>query len=96
MPKRVDANQKEITAALRKMGVCVAVTSSLGSGFPDIVLGMNGRNYLIELKDGTKPPSARKLTKQEEAFHESWLGQIAIINSLDEAIEFVNRKRLEA
>jgi len=45
---RVDANQKEIVTMLRRMGYSVAVTSDCGKGFPDIVVGRSGKNYLFE------------------------------------------------
>ena len=86
---RIDANQKEIVSALRKVGASVAVTSNVAGGFPDIVAGFQGRNYLIEIKDGSKPPSGRKLTPDEIEFHQKWFGQISVVNSVDEAISLI-------
>jgi hypothetical protein len=86
---RVDANQPKIVAALRKMGASVLHLHTLGDGAPDLLIGMHGINKLVELKDGTKPPSARKLTPDETKFHAEWRGQVAIINSVDEAIAFI-------
>lgn len=91
--RRVDSNQREIVAQLRKIGASVAITSSLGHGFPDLVCGMFGKNYLFELKDGNKPPSARKLTTDEQLFHEKWKGQISVITSLDDALLILNEKK---
>jgi lambda repressor-like predicted transcriptional regulator len=48
--KRVDANQKQIVAALRKCGVFVADTSRLGGGHPDIICQVFGRWVPVELK----------------------------------------------
>lgn len=90
MAKRVDANQGAIVEALRRCGATVAITSSLGDGFVDIVVGYGGRNYLVEIKDGSQPESAQKLTPDEKAFHEKWRGQIAVIRSVQEAINFLN------
>ena len=81
---RVDANQKTLVAAARAMGFSVAVTSAMGSGFPDIVLGKNGVNYLVEIKDGDKTPSQRKLTIDEQEFKDSWRGRYDIIESIDD------------
>ena len=68
---KVDANQKEIVAALRKFGAIVLITSQLKNAF-DLLVGYNGKLYIVEVKDGTKPTSARKLTagelKCKEAF----------------------------
>jgi hypothetical protein len=42
--------------------------------------------------DGRKPPSKRKLTADQEAFHASWSGEIAVVTSVDEALEIVGLK----
>ncbi len=89
MPKRVDANQKEIVDCFRKLGATVAVTSAVGNGFPDVVVGFKGKNYLIEIKDGSKIPSQQKLTSKEKEFHESWFGIVHIIRSVNEAISLI-------
>ena len=87
--RRVDANQADIVKGLRAIGCSVAVTSSAGDGFPDLVVGYYGKNFLLEVKDGDKPPSKRKLTPEQEQFHINWRGQIAIVESIDAAIALV-------
>lgn len=90
---KVDANQKGVIKSLRGIpGVSVAITSSLGEGFPDFVVGYRGVNYMIELKDGNKPPSARKLTDDEELFKSKWKGQYAVCNSFDEIFKIINAR----
>lgn len=86
---RTDDNQNEIVQALRAIGASVAITSALGSGFPDIVAGYRGVNYLIEIKDGSKPPSRRKLTPDEQRFHDLWRGTVIVVNDIDEALKAV-------
>ena len=83
---KVDDNQSKIVKAFRRMGWSVAPTHQLGKGFPDIVIGKSGVNLLIEIKDGDKVPSKRKLTPDEEEFHAKWRGQIAIVESIDDVI----------
>lgn len=85
--KRTDGNQTEIVKALRSLGFSVAITSMLGKGFPDIVVGKNGKNYLFELKDPSKPPSGRKLTEDEQLFFDRWRGQINKVETIDEILE---------
>lgn len=87
-PKRVDHNQKEIVDVFRKLGISVLLLSSVGKGCPDICLGYNGKCYLVEIKNGKKPPSHQKLTDAEKLFFESWKGHCVVINSLDNALHF--------
>lgn len=89
---RVDSNQKEIVNAARKIGASVAVISSLGDGIPDAIMGFRGVNYLIEIKDGDKPPSQRKLTADEQKWHNNWKGTVNIINSVDEILDLLTKK----
>ena len=64
----------------------MAITSDLGNGFPDLVVSKEGYTILIEIKDGTKPPSQRRLTDDEETFHAGWKGHIAIVKSEQDVI----------
>lgn len=90
MPKRVDANQKTIVETFRKLGCSVLILSDVGKGCPDLCVGWDGKCYLIEVKDGTKTPSKRKLTAAEQLFFDNWKGHASIIESVDEVIRFVN------
>jgi Holliday junction resolvase len=92
-PRRVDKNQPQIVKVLRDMGCKVFVTSSMGNGFPDLAVLINKLTYLIEIKDGEKPPSAQKLTISEKEFHELWENTVIMINSVESAIDFVNTER---
>lgn len=83
---RVDANQAVIVQALRDIGASVAVTSSLGDGFPDLVVGFRGFNYLLEVKDGAKPLSKRILTDDEQVFFDAWKGNYTIVHTVDNAL----------
>jgi hypothetical protein len=42
---------------------------TIGQGCPDLLVGYRGKWSLIELKDGSKPPSQRKLTVDELEWH---------------------------
>lgn len=72
--KKIDANQTEVVNHLRAVGWVVFVTSGLGNGYPDLHVSRRGFAALVEVKDGAKPPSARRLTEEEEAFRKSWQG----------------------
>jgi hypothetical protein len=56
---------------------------------------VRGTNLLIEIKDGQKVPSARKLTPDEAAWHQSWRGQVAIVESVDDALRLVGLEPLD-
>lgn len=86
---RVDGNHAEIVQALRAAGCTVLHLHQVGAGCPDALVGIDGRNLLLEIKDGSKPPSRRALTPDEAAFHASWRGQIAVVSTVDEALATV-------
>ena len=79
---RIDRNQNEIVDEYRKLGFSVAITSMIGKGFPDIVVGKYGYTSLVEIKDGEAIPSKRRLTEDEKAFFDSWGGDIRVVKSI--------------
>jgi hypothetical protein len=87
--KRVDSNHSEIVKGLRAIGATVRSTASVGQGFPDLAVGFRNATYLLEVKDGAKSPSRRKLTEAEQAFHAGWKGHVAIVESLDDALRTI-------
>ena len=90
---KVDANQKQIVEALRRVGCSVTHLHAVGSGCPDLLVGFRGKNILIEVKDGKKPPSKQKLTPDQIVWHSEWNGQVAVVNCVDDAIQAVIGKR---
>ncbi len=88
-PKRVDANQAEITKAFRVLGASVLILSSVGKGCPDIAVGYAGKTYLFEIKNGDAPKSQQKLTPAEDLFFNEWNGHVKIISTLEEVKEFM-------
>jgi len=87
---RTDTNQTEIVAAFRSLGCSVHITSNVRDGFPDIAVGVSGVNLLVEIKDGNKVPSQRKLTADEQKWHDNWQGQKVIVEGVDDVIVLVN------
>lgn len=83
---KVDANQPEIVAALRKAGAGVCDLSSMGEGCPDLLVSYRGKWALLEVKDGKKPPSARKLTSDQEKWHAAHHAPVHVVKSEDEAL----------
>lgn len=88
---KVDDNQAQMVEALRKIGCTVEPLHAVGKGVPDLLVGYHGVNILIEVKDGNKPPSKRKLTPDQIKWHDSWRGQKAVANSIEEAISVIQK-----
>lgn len=82
---QVDANQAEIVAALRDAGCQVYIIKEP----VDLLVTRCGINYLLEVKDGAKPPSQRQLTPAQKGFFAMWTGQVAVVKSVDEAFSAV-------
>ena len=93
---KVDRNQTEIVKAFRDAGATVLFLHAIGSGAPDICVGWRGQNFLIEIKDGKLYPSKRRLTVQEQAFHDTWAGQVCVATSIEDAVEKVIHAGTEA
>lgn len=83
---KVDANQAEIVAALRGAGASVQHLHTVGKGCPDILVGYRRQNILMEIKDGSLPPSRRGLTADELEWHDAWRGNVCVVNSVRDAL----------
>ena len=81
---RKDANHAAIVAALRAVGVTVFETHQVHDGFPDLVAGYRGVNYLIEVKS-----TAGELTPAQRGLHADWRGCIVVAQTIDEALRRV-------
>ncbi len=89
--KRIDANHSEIVAALRRVGAQVQSLASVGGGVPDLLVAFRGGWYVLEVKDGSKPPSKRRLTPAEAEWHMQFndAAPVWIVNTVDEALEAI-------
>lgn len=81
---KVDENQPEIVKALRQIGASVAVTSQLGAGFPDLVVGLRGETFLLEIKT-----PAGRMTHDEIEFMSEWRGHYMVVRNVEQAIDAV-------
>jgi hypothetical protein len=86
---KIDANQLSIVRTLRQTGASVQSLAAAGGGVPDLLVGVRGKNFLLEVKDGSNPPSKRKLTPDQIIWHRDWLGQVVVVNNEDEALEAI-------
>lgn len=90
---KVDANQADIVAALRMAGATVQPLHAVGKGCPDLLVGYQRVNYLLEVKDGSKVPSAQKLTDDQVEWHELWRGHAAVVNDVKSALTAIGALR---
>lgn len=86
-----DGNHGEIRNLYRSIPGCVVFDSAdVGKGFPDLVVGWMGDVYLIEVKDGSLPPSKRKLTPDEREFNRLWSNfRYYVVCNADEALQAI-------
>ncbi len=93
--RRVDANHREVADALESLGCSVLSLAPLGNDAPDLLFGLGGRDHKIEVKDGSKPPSARQRTPGQLLWAERWRGSPThLVESVQQAVELVNLLRM--
>ena len=91
-----DANHNEIVDIFENLGGTWLDTSGVG-GALDGLLGVSGIDQRVEIKDGSKFPSRRRLTKDEETEIQGWRGRSpVIIETVEDAIQLVYKLRKEA
>jgi hypothetical protein len=83
---RIDANQPEIIKALRGVGAAVQPLHTVGKGCPDLLVSHRMQTYLIEIKDGAKVPSARKLTQDQIDWHDAWRAPVHVVETVADAL----------
>ena len=86
--KKVDKNQKEIVAEFRRLGFSVYITSHVGAGFPDLIVGKGDKHtILVEIKSS----STAKFTEAQLEFMRNWHGGAVIrIDSKDGVQKLAN------
>ncbi|MEL7478265.1 MAG: hypothetical protein AAGJ17_05145 [Pseudomonadota bacterium] len=80
--EKVDDNQKDIVKLFRNHGWYVLIISQL-KNCCDIIVSKGGRTVAIEIKDGKKIPSARKLSEGEYALVETEEDALKVIKELE-------------
>ena len=70
----------------RSLGCTVQCLHAVGMGCPDLLIGYKGINLLVEIKNGSLRPSARKLTPPQQNWHSNWSGQVCTVKDGIEAV----------
>lgn len=87
--RRIDRNHQEIIAVFRYMECVVKDLSSCGNGVPDLCVHMGGMPHFVEIKDGTKTLSGRKVTKAQIDWAETWPRNVWLVECPEDVIDLV-------
>ena len=95
---RTDGNHKEVVGHFRSLGFVVHDISQL-KNCADLVVTGYGRTFYVEVKDGTKPESAKRLTGGELIFMNEILRHnpdgYVIVKSLEDVNNLYKRFALD-
>ena len=86
---KVDGNHAALRKQAQDCGIFWLDTFRLGKGAPDAFVCRWGEWWAIEIKDPAQPPSRRRLTPDEEAWHEAAADQdapVAVVETLDDLL----------
>ena len=87
---KIDANHEQVVSALRAAGASVQSLAGVGKGVPDLLVGFQGKTLLMEVKDGRKTPSERRLTEDQVRWHGAWNGgPLAVVDGVDAALRML-------
>lgn len=83
---RKDRNEAEIVSALRKLGCTVEPIRSLRGGVPDLLVGKDGKNYLVEIK----VPKEGRLSESQKNWRDTWKGgKPFVLRTTDDVVIWV-------
>ena len=101
--RRVDKNQKDIVKALVAAGCSVHLLHQVGRGCPDLMVGLHGATWLMEVKtekaqvvfkDGAVSTHAATAARQKK-WREGWRGAPPImVRSPEEALSALGLTKL--
>lgn len=86
---RTDANQQEIVEALRKVGAAVLVTPKVCKGFPDLIVGFGGTNFLVEVKNPKTRYGQKGLSENQKRWSALWPSPVFCVKSVAEALAVI-------
>jgi Holliday junction resolvase len=87
---RIDDNQRDLVSTLRRAGCNVLSLAAVGNGCPDLLVYRADNLYMLEIKDGKKVKSRRKLTPHQVTFKKDW--PVVVVTDIDSALQAVGLK----
>lgn len=100
--KKRDANELDIVKALKGVGASVYLMDGCGAGFPDLLVGYAGKNFLIEVKNPgghnirtTKALHEERggLDEDQHDWHQKHNGQVATVTTPEQALKTIGAVR---
>lgn len=85
---KVDGNHTAIVKEFRRLGCSVVSLAAVGGGVPDLLVGLGGRNFLVEVK----LPKG-KVSELQKQWHEDWNGYATVVRSIEEVMDRVRTWR---
>lgn len=90
-----DANHDAMKLVFEQLGCSVADLYNAGlPGFPDVVVGVAGKNVLVEIKNPETRYGRSGLNSNQTAFSRDWRGgQVYVVSAAEEVAALVNNMR---
>jgi hypothetical protein len=89
-----DANHNDVADRFRALGCSVFETDRVGEGFPDLIVGCLGVNFLVEVKNPETRYGRAGLNGGQTRFNDAWRGdKVWLVCSEDEATAVVQNWR---
>lgn len=86
---KVDGNHAQIVRSLRQAGASVQSMARLGQGAPDLLVGFQGQNWVMEVK------AEKGLVRAfQAAWMSNWRGHVVVVRSVDEALAAIGVGRV--
>jgi len=89
--RKKDDNHDEIVNIFRVCGARILETYMIADCGFDFMALLRQRCYVVEVKDGNKPLSHRKLTVNEKIAQEYWGDNYYILETVDQTIKIVQK-----
>lgn len=83
---RRDGNHAQMLALARQLFPCVEDHSQQTVGYDLLIKNSHGRVFMIEIKDGSLPPSRRRLTPREDMMCNQWGSTYWVIEKADDLV----------
>lgn len=94
---RIDENQPDLVAFLRKAGASVQLLSKVGQGCPDLLVGYLELTVAAEVKNPAKPRADQELTPAQVLWFKAWNGDKPwILKNESDCLELLAHMRKRA